>query len=86
LRKRRLWQRSSTCRKAPHFALHKGIAIGFLKATGFRNKTKRTIFYFWCGDPDYVSLNGLLLIFSDLILEAKVDPGIASFAAAPDGP
>ena len=51
LRKRRLLQRSSTCRKAPHFALHKGIAIGFLKATGFRNKPKRTIFDVWCGDP-----------------------------------
>jgi hypothetical protein len=51
LRKRRLLQRSSTCRKAPHFALHKGIAIGFLKATDFRNKPKRTIFDVWCGDP-----------------------------------
>ena len=35
----------------PHFALHKGIAIGFLKATGFRNKPKRTIFDLWCSDP-----------------------------------
>ena len=42
LHKRSLLQRSSTCRRAPHFALHKGIAIGFLKATGFRNKPKRT--------------------------------------------
>jgi hypothetical protein len=31
-------------KKAPHFALQKDIAIGFLKATGFRNKPKRTIF------------------------------------------
>jgi hypothetical protein len=37
--------------KAQQFALQKGIAIGFLKAIGFRNKPKRTIFYFWCGDP-----------------------------------
>ena len=44
LRKRRLLQRCSNFRKAPYFALHKGIAIGFLKAIGFRNKPKRTIF------------------------------------------
>jgi hypothetical protein len=44
-------ERCSTCRKNPHFALHKGIAIGSLKAIGFRNKPKRTIFDFWCGDP-----------------------------------
>ena len=37
--------------KTPYFALHKGIAIGFLKAIGFRNKPKRMIFAFWCGDP-----------------------------------
>jgi len=37
--------------KTPYFALHKGIAIGLLKAIGFRNKPKRTIFAFWCGDP-----------------------------------
>src|SRR5258708_38531417 len=49
--KRRLLQRCSNFRKAPYFALHKGIAIGFLKAIGFRNKPKRTIFYFWCSDP-----------------------------------
>jgi transposase len=36
-RDRRLLQRSSTCRKAPFFALHKGLAIGFLEAIGFRN-------------------------------------------------
>ena len=29
--------------KTPYFVLHKGIAIGFLKAIGFRNKPKRTI-------------------------------------------
>ena len=34
-----------------HFALHKGIAIGFLRATGFRNQPKRTIVDVWCGDP-----------------------------------
>jgi len=44
LRKRRLLQRCSNFRKAPYFALHKGIAMGFLKAIGFRNKPKRTIF------------------------------------------
>jgi HrpA-like RNA helicase len=48
---RRLLQRSSTCRKAPYFALHIRIAIGFLKAIGFRTKPKRTILDFWCGDP-----------------------------------
>jgi hypothetical protein len=37
--------------EGPHFALHRGIAICFLKATGFRNKPKRTIFDVWCGDP-----------------------------------
>src|ERR1700681_3897449 len=31
-------------------------------------------------------LNRFLLIFSDLILESKVEPGIPSLAAAPDGP
>ncbi len=45
-------------RKAPYFALHKGIAIGFLRATGFRNKPKRTIFYFWCGDPNRAARMG----------------------------
>jgi hypothetical protein len=34
--------------------LHKGIALGFGMATGFRNKPKRTIFDVWCGDPDKV--------------------------------
>jgi hypothetical protein len=53
VRKRRLLQRCSNFRKAPYFALHKGIAIGFLKAIGFLNKPKRTIFYFWCGDALY---------------------------------
>jgi hypothetical protein len=53
VRKRRLLQRCSSFRKAPYFALHKGIAIGFLKAIGFLNKPKRTIFYFWCGDALY---------------------------------
>jgi hypothetical protein len=28
-------------------------AIGFLKATGFRNKPKRTIVDVWCGDPKW---------------------------------
>src|SRR3981189_327342 len=50
-RHRRSLQRCSNFRRAPYFALHKGIAIGFLKAIGFRNKPKRTIFCFWCGDP-----------------------------------
>jgi hypothetical protein len=54
-------QRSSTCRKAPHFALHKDIAIGFLNATGFRNKLKRTIFDIWCGDPRMTGGNFRLL-------------------------
>ena len=45
-------------RKAPYFASHKGIAIGFLKAIGFRNKLKRTIFYFWRGDPSKNTTNG----------------------------
>jgi hypothetical protein len=40
-------------RESPYFSLHKGIEIGFVKAIGFRNKLKRTIFYFWCGDPRY---------------------------------
>ena len=53
--KRTFTQRSSICRKAPHSALHKVIAIGFLKATGFRNKPKRTIVDVWCGDP-YLAL------------------------------
>ena len=55
VRKRSLLQRSSTCGKAPHFALHKGIAIGFLKTAGFGNKPKRTIVDVWCGDP-YLAL------------------------------
>ena len=38
-----------------HFALHKGIAMGFLRATGFRNKPKRTIVDVWCRDP-YLAL------------------------------
>ena len=32
-------------------ALHKGIALGFLKAIGFCNESKRTIFAVWCSDP-----------------------------------
>jgi hypothetical protein len=51
LQKRTLLQRSSTCRKAPYFAMHKGIAIAFLKAIDFCNKLKRTIFDVWCSDP-----------------------------------
>src|ERR1700681_1095176 len=31
-------------------------------------------------------LNRFLLIFRDLIFESKVDPGIPSLVAAPDGP
>jgi hypothetical protein len=45
-------------RESPYFAVHKGIAIGFVKAIGFRNKPKRTIFYFWCGDPFYADRIG----------------------------
>jgi hypothetical protein len=37
--------------ESPYFALHIRIAIGFLKAIGFRNKPKRTILDFWSGDP-----------------------------------
>ena len=33
-----------------------------------------------------VALKRFLLIFSDLIFESSVDPGIPSLAAAPDGP
>ena len=44
--------------ESPIFALHKGIAIGFVKAIGFRNKPKRTIFYFWCGDPNRAARMG----------------------------
>jgi hypothetical protein len=40
--------------------LHKDIAIGFLKATGFRNKPKRTIFDVWCGDPSFAARIALL--------------------------
>ena len=39
-------------RESPYFALHKGIAIGFVKAIGFRNKPKRTIFIFGVVNPD----------------------------------
>ena len=34
----------------------------------------------------FVVLKRFLLIFSDLILDSKVDPGKPSLAAAPDGP
>jgi hypothetical protein len=40
--------------RSPYFALHKCIAIGFLKAIGFRNNFQRTIFDVWCGDPKLV--------------------------------
>jgi hypothetical protein len=53
LHKGRLLQRCFNFRKAPYFALHKGIAIGFLKAIGFRNKPKRTIFDVWCNGMNY---------------------------------
>ena len=36
-------------------ALHKGIAVGFLKAIGFCNESKRTIFDVWCSDPRYLA-------------------------------
>jgi hypothetical protein len=51
LHKRTFVQRFDEQTQTQHFELQKGIAIGFLKAIGFRNKPKRTIFYFWCGDP-----------------------------------
>jgi hypothetical protein len=31
-------------------AMGKGVAISFLKATGFRTKAERMIFDIWCGD------------------------------------
>src|SRR4029077_1344372 len=34
----------------------------------------------------YAVLKRFLLIFSDLIFESRVDPGIPNLAAAPDGP
>jgi hypothetical protein len=37
---------------ASGFALHKGIAIGFLKATGFSSKPKRTILTFGVVTPE----------------------------------
>jgi len=42
LRKPRLLQRSSTCEKAPYFALHIRIAIGFLKGIGFATNLNTT--------------------------------------------
>jgi hypothetical protein len=41
LRKRRIIATMLQFQKSPYFALHKGIAVGFL-AIGFRNKPKRT--------------------------------------------
>jgi hypothetical protein len=39
--------------KASKSTLPKGIAIGFLKARGFRNRPKRTIFDVWCRVPKW---------------------------------
>jgi hypothetical protein len=52
LRKRRFIATILHLRESPYFALHKGIAIGFVKAIGFRNKPKRTIFIFGVVNPD----------------------------------
>jgi integrase len=65
-------------RESPYFALHKGIAIGFVKAIGFRNKPKRTLFYFWCGDPINVRLSAV----RKLVGEARRNNLIGSEEAA----
>jgi len=61
-------------RESPYFALHKGIASGFVKAIGSRNKPKRTIFYFWCGDPWYRSIKIRPPICSSFVVGCWIKP------------